>query len=25
MPVRVRYEHFDGDVVFPLFEPSAEL
>jgi uncharacterized OB-fold protein len=25
MPVRVRYERFDGDVVLPLFEPSAAL
>jgi uncharacterized OB-fold protein len=25
MPVRVRYEHFDGDVVLPLFEPGAAL
>jgi uncharacterized OB-fold protein len=25
MPVRVRYERFDGDVVLRLFEPSAAL
>jgi uncharacterized OB-fold protein len=25
MPVRVRFEHFDGDVVLPLFEPGAAL
>jgi uncharacterized OB-fold protein len=24
MPVRVRFEHFDGDVVLPLFEPGAK-
>jgi uncharacterized OB-fold protein len=25
MPVVVRYEHFDGDLVLPLFEPGAAL
>ena len=25
MPVRVRFEHFDGDVVLPLFEPGPLL
>ena len=24
LPVVVRYEHFDGDVVLPLFEPAVE-